>query len=632
MTSLTFNKIGAVMIALVLITSISATQQTHTNTTPNNFTHQTSLIKPAFAVTGTVFTGTLYFTTFSGGPNVNKVDFTYDNSVPSFSLAAPTNIASTAGADGIIFGPDGKLLVAGQGNPFIYRVDQTIMPATVTPIRTAIGDNFHLALDPSGSEVWVGGIPGPLEKVPMPLGPGTIAGLVGDDGAITGIAFDQTGQAFYTSSGAGGFGNFGKIDLSVSPAVTTRIQSGLPAAHGIVFDPFTNTLILFGSNHISQINPTSPTSLVSDYTNDGLTFDQGAVDGKGHIFGATNNGLMIFIDYSVSGKVGDISNFVSSQFLANSLDDVAPLVGPGAPKNQLPVDDSQTISTNANTPIAITLVGNDADGDSLTYSIVTSPSHGTLGSLNPSTGMVSYTPNAGFTGTDTFTFKTNDGIGDGNTATVTINVLNTPPVDNNQAISTNEDTPVPITLVGTDGDGDTLTYSIVSPPTQGTLGPLDPSTGMVTYTPNTFFTGTDTFTFKTNDGTFDGNTATVTITVNAVNTPGKVTGGGGQTDKGANFGFNVQSTDGVTIKGQLEYQDKTVDINLHSTSMTSLNVLPDKTAAAFSGTGTINGSPVTFQVIVKDNGEPGTSDLFSITISNGYSSSGTLTKGNIDIH
>jgi type IV secretory pathway VirJ component len=83
-----------------------------------------------------------------------------------------------------------------------------------------------------------------------------------------------------------------------------------------------------------------------------------------------------------------------------------------------------------------------------------------------------------------------------------------------QNVTTVKDTAKVITLVATDADGNTLTYLIVTQSSHGTLSGTAPS---VTYTPNANYTGSDSFTFKANDGKADSNTATVSITVNAVN-------------------------------------------------------------------------------------------------------------------
>ena len=70
-----------------------------------------------------------------------------------------------------------------------------------------------------------------------------------------------------------------------------------------------------------------------------------------------------------------------------------------------------------------------------------------------------------------------------------------------------------VLLTATDVDGDPLTYTVVNGPTNGTLSGAAPN---LTYTPNASFTGSDSFTFKANDGTDDSNIATVSITVNEV--------------------------------------------------------------------------------------------------------------------
>ena len=87
--------------------------------------------------------------------------------------------------------------------------------------------------------------------------------------------------------------------------------------------------------------------------------------------------------------------------------------------NHAPVAQNQSVTTNRDTPKAITLVATDADGDPLTYQIVVQPTHGTLSGTPPN---VTYTPAAGYTGPDSFTFKANDGMADSNVPTVSITV------------------------------------------------------------------------------------------------------------------------------------------------------------------------------------------------------------------
>ncbi len=181
--------------------------------------------------------------------------------------------------------------------------------------------------------------------------------------------------------------------------------------------------------------------------------------------------------------------------------------------NVAPVAQAQSVSTNENTPLPITLAATDADGNALTYAVVDNPLHGSLSGSAPA---LTYTPAAGYAGPDSFTFRANDGTVNSNTATIsiTVNAVNVVPVAQAQSVSTNENTALPITLTATDGDGDSLTYSVVSNPTHGSLSGSAPA---LTYTPAAGYAGPDSFTFRANDGTVNSNTAIISITVNALN-------------------------------------------------------------------------------------------------------------------
>ncbi len=181
--------------------------------------------------------------------------------------------------------------------------------------------------------------------------------------------------------------------------------------------------------------------------------------------------------------------------------------------NDAPVAAAQSVTTAEDTAKAITLSGSDPDGNPLTYSVVGSPAHGTLSGTAPN---LTYTPAANYNGSDSFTFKVNDGTVDSSPATVSITItpVNDAPVANGQSVSTAEDTAKAITLLGTDADGNNLTYSVASQPAHGTLSGSAPN---VTYTPATNYNGTDSFTFKVNDGTVDSAPAIVSIDVTPVN-------------------------------------------------------------------------------------------------------------------
>jgi glucuronoarabinoxylan endo-1,4-beta-xylanase len=94
------------------------------------------------------------------------------------------------------------------------------------------------------------------------------------------------------------------------------------------------------------------------------------------------------------------------------------------PLNTPPIANSGSVSTDPETALAVTLSATDADGDALTYAVVTAPANGSLSGTAPN---LTYTPNSGFLGSDSFTFKTNDGEADSNFATISITVNLTPP-------------------------------------------------------------------------------------------------------------------------------------------------------------------------------------------------------------
>jgi len=183
--------------------------------------------------------------------------------------------------------------------------------------------------------------------------------------------------------------------------------------------------------------------------------------------------------------------------------------------NHVPMADLQSVTTAEDTPTMIDLTGSDPDGDTVVYSVVTVPSHGSLSGTAPN---LIYSPNKNFSGPDSFTFKVNDGMVDSALTTVAITIApaNDPPIANNIEITVMEDIPTPILLTGIDPDGDSLTYSIVTKPSNGSLSGTEPN---MTYTPNTNFNGLDGFTYKMSDGKMSSIPATVSLVVTTIDDP-----------------------------------------------------------------------------------------------------------------
>ena len=188
-------------------------------------------------------------------------------------------------------------------------------------------------------------------------------------------------------------------------------------------------------------------------------------------------------------------------------------------ENESPLAVDDTASTAEETAVTIDVLANDTDGDGDTLT-VSSVTQGAAGSVQINTdNTVTYTPDAGAAGTDSFTYTITDGNGGQETAnvTVTIEAENESPLAVDDTASTAEETAVTIDVLAndTDGDGDTLTVSSV---TQGAAGSVQINAdNTVTYTPDTGAAGTDSFTYTITDGNGGQETANVTVTIEAEN-------------------------------------------------------------------------------------------------------------------
>ena len=181
--------------------------------------------------------------------------------------------------------------------------------------------------------------------------------------------------------------------------------------------------------------------------------------------------------------------------------------------NAAPTAGSDTATTNKNSPVTINVLANDKDGnnDALSVTGIVQPLNGSV--LLNAGGTLTYTPKAGFAGTDKFTYKADDGLAQSTAATVTVTVVNGTPVAVNDSISTNKGAAVSIAVLAndTDPDKDVLTVTGLVQPANGSavIGP----NGVITYTPKAGFVGADMFTYKASDGSATSSAATVTVTV-----------------------------------------------------------------------------------------------------------------------
>ena len=175
------------------------------------------------------------------------------------------------------------------------------------------------------------------------------------------------------------------------------------------------------------------------------------------------------------------------------------------PVNDAPTCENVSITTDEDTQGSTAPDCDDVDGDDLTFEIVDQPTPG-----DASVGSLLYDPDADFAGSDSFTYKANDGSADSNVADVSVAVLpiNDAPVCEDVSITTDEDTQGSTEPDCDDVEGDELTYAIVDQPSHG-----EASVGSLLYDPDPHFSGSDSFTYKANDGSADSSTANVSVTV-----------------------------------------------------------------------------------------------------------------------
>ncbi|WP_306224535.1 Ig-like domain-containing protein [Bosea beijingensis] len=180
--------------------------------------------------------------------------------------------------------------------------------------------------------------------------------------------------------------------------------------------------------------------------------------------------------------------------------------------NDPPVAGNDVATVAEDSAVVIDVLANDGDPDGGVVSVIgASAGNGTV-AINPD-GTLTYTPNPDFNGTDTIVYTISDGQGGTASATVTVTVtpVNDPPVGSNVLATIAEDGLLSGTLPGSDPDGDALTFTLATPPANGTAM-INPD-GSYSYTPNPDFNGTDSFTFTISDGTAPLQTYTVSITV-----------------------------------------------------------------------------------------------------------------------
>lgn len=229
-----------------------------------------------------------------------------------------------------------------------------------------------------------------------------------------------------------------------------------------------------------------------------------------------------------------------------------PAAPPVPPANVPPEAPDYTHTVDEDTPVSGSIVGSDPDGDTLTYTLDTPPTNGTV-VVNPD-GSYTYTPDPDYNGPDEFTVTVDDGNGGTTTSTVVIDItpVNDPVTAANDIYTTDEDASLVLDLLVNDTapDGGLAITSINGVTLSGGVQSIPVSNGTVEiaadgsmrFVPDANYHGTVNFPYTVRDADGDTDTATVTITVNPVNdAPEAITPAAplDQTSEDADPGINV---------------------------------------------------------------------------------------------
>ncbi|HKG58779.1 MAG TPA: DNA/RNA non-specific endonuclease, partial [Pyrinomonadaceae bacterium] len=385
-------------------------------------------------------------------------------------------------------------------------------------------------------------------------------------------------------AGAGGSGDNGPANTIANghvtvPAYTWKVALVLP----------------LGDTDVSRVNAATRTIAV-------IMPNQNSINSDWHVYLTSVDAVEALTGYD---------------FFANVPDIVEKSIEAGVNGNNPPGTDNQFAATAEDVPGDITLNAVSASATpTFTYTIVTSPAHGVLSGSGPT---FTYTPAQDFNGSDSFTFRVNDGSHDSNTSTVniTVNEVNDAPVAADDSASTNEDSHVDLSavdLASNDSTGpaneslQSLTVTSVSS-TANTHGTVSLANGIVTYTPDANFNGAASFEYQVCDnGNTNGSpdpqcsTGVVHVTVNPVNDA--------PTANSQSVTTNSNTPVAITLTGN-DLETATADLAFEVTVSPSHGSLSGSDANLTYTPNPNYSGPDSFQFAVRDSGDGAAAPLTS---------------------
>lgn len=387
---------------------VSTIQITYTDADGTGFFDHTAYTKPPYSAANPTTLGDARRAAFEaaagkwGTTLLIKIPVSISASMVPLAGNATSAVLGSAGAN--YFLRDSGLPVASTWYP--AALADTLINADAAPGTSMIVAQFNSAVDNStvlGNISWYYGTDG--------------AG--GSDVDFFDVVLHEFGhglgfQSFISSTGAyytvGGVNfptSYDRFLAETADAGAVRLTTESSAQRGISI--VGNSLYFAGSNTRTANGGVSNAQLYAPnpYQNGSSTSHLDYVTFRNGI-----NSLMCPIISNVVHDAGPVGNGVFKDV--------------GWTYNTAPVANDLNVAVTADTATAITLSATDINNQTLTYSIGTGPSHGTLST--GTTASRTYTPSPGYTGPDSFTYKANDGALDSNTATVSITISYPKPV------------------------------------------------------------------------------------------------------------------------------------------------------------------------------------------------------------
>jgi autotransporter-associated beta strand protein len=330
-------------------------------------------------------------------------------------------------------------------------------------------------------------------------------GILAVTGSLANADVDLTGGTL------GGTGSVGDVALSAGTVLTPGMSVGTLSTGAVSFAGGSTFAAELDGSGADRMEGSGAVGL------NGATLDLSLLGGYSHTPGTV---YTIVQGSAVTGTFAGLANGATidaggHRFRVNYTASGVTLTGlPG----ELPSCSDATKTVPYETAVSIDLV---CTGTIDSRSVVDGPDHGTLGAINQGAGTVSYTPDDGYSGPDSLTFKAMNARGDSNTQTITISVGGPPvPVCTgvSKEVAHNAATTVGLACTGLIGG-----RSIVDLPAHGALGAIDQGAGTVTYVPNDGYAGPDSFSFKATNAGGDSEKATVSLTVAPAPDPGPAT-------------------------------------------------------------------------------------------------------------